>query len=723
MVGRRGVGVAAAAVLLLAPLVACSDDDGGSAGSTSTTEVAATSSAPPEATPLGEDDAAELAAQVEENPDCELLDDRACLLPFPSDHFTTEDEATDTARRVAFPESVMPVNSSGVAIDPAGWAGNDGFSPGTPMLAHLPTVDLEASGAPTIGHIERSLEEGSSVVVIDLETGEQVPVWAELDSTATSDDDRLLIIRVARNLAEGHRHAVALRGLVDGDGEAIEPGVAFRAYRDNLSTEIGEVEARRAEMEELFGALGDAGVSRDDLVLAWSFTVASERNLSERLLAMRDDALFELGDDGSPAFEVTEVVEAPNEELDEGIARIVRGTFSVPSYLAGDGGPGSRLQDADGDWIPERNGALPAAFSCQVPESALADPGGGVVYGHGLLGSHDEVESGHVARTAARTNLVYCATDWWGMAEADLPNAVAILSELGRFPTLADRTQQGILNTVLLGRLLRSPAGFASDPAFAGEAGPVLDGEAYYDGNSQGGIMGGAATAVSTEWTRAVLGVPGMNYSTLLRRSVDFVGAEEGDVGFEDVLIPAYPDPVDQNLAYGLIQMLWDRGETNGYAAHLTDDPLEGTPAHTVVLHVAFGDHQVAMVTAEVLARTAGIGVRWPALAEGRHPDEEPFVELDRVDTFPTDRSLLVYWDSGTLPPPSGNIAVIESEEWLDACSADPATVPCLDPHEDPRRQQQAIAQKGAFFQPDGEVIDTCDGAPCAAIPRSVLEG
>ena len=34
--------------------------------------------------------------------------------------------------------------------------------------------------------------------------------------------------------------------------------------------------------------------------------------------------------------------------------------------------------------------------------------------------------------------------------------------------------------------------------------------------------MGGGLTAVAPDFERAVLGVPGMNYSTLLQRSVDF---------------------------------------------------------------------------------------------------------------------------------------------------------------------------------------------------------
>ena len=52
---------------------------------------------------------------------------------------------------------------------------------------------------------------------------------------------------------------------------------------------------------------------------------------------------------------------------------------------------------------------------------------------------------------------------------------------------------------------------------------PVLDtSKLYYNGNSQGGILGGALTAVSPDFTRASLGVPAMGYSTLLTRSIDF---------------------------------------------------------------------------------------------------------------------------------------------------------------------------------------------------------
>ncbi len=66
---------------------------------------------------------------------CDVLDQKRCLLPFPSDFFTVADPSTDTGRRVNFAAASMPVNSSGVPVDPTEWNRNDGFSPGTPIMA------------------------------------------------------------------------------------------------------------------------------------------------------------------------------------------------------------------------------------------------------------------------------------------------------------------------------------------------------------------------------------------------------------------------------------------------------------------------------------------------------------------------------------------------------------------------------------------------------------
>ena len=146
----------------------------------------------------------------------------------------------------------------------------------------------------------------------------------------------------------------------------------------------------------------------------------------------------------------------------------------------------------------------------------------------------------------------------------------------------------------------------------------------YYNGNSQGGILGGALTAVSPDFTRASLGVPAMGYSTLLTRSIDF------DT-YASILYPAYPNELSRPLALSLIQMLWDRAEPNGYAHRMTTNPLPNTPPHEVLMNVALGDHQVTNYQADVEARTVGAQIHSPVVYDGRWPDFDVAWNIPRI--------------------------------------------------------------------------------------------
>ena len=110
---------------------------------------------------------------------------------------------------------------------------------------------------------------------------------------------------------------------------------------------------------------------------------------------------------------------------------------------------------------------------------------------------------------ATEHNMVFCATDWWGLAEPRRPAFdVAALANLNLFPIVVDRLQQGVLNTLFLGRLMLNPQGLRLQPGVPVGRPPVIDtSHLYYDGNSQGGIEGGLATAVAPDFRRAVLGV------------------------------------------------------------------------------------------------------------------------------------------------------------------------------------------------------------------------
>ncbi len=167
------------------------------------------------------------------------------------------------------------------------------------------------------------------------------------------------------------------------------------------------------------------------------------------------------------------------------------------------------------------------------------------LYGHGLLGDRGEVNGDLTRKMSADYNIAYCATDWYGFAEQNIPNVLLILQNLSLFPLLADETQQGMLNFLYLGRLMIHPSGLTTNAAFQDPSGhSVLNtSRLFYDGNSQGGILGGALTAVAPDFNRAVLGVPGMNYSTLLQRSVDFEPYAEGN--FNSAICGLFPSPLD----------------------------------------------------------------------------------------------------------------------------------------------------------------------------------
>ncbi len=688
-------------------LAACSDD-GGDTDAPADTSAPDITAAPPETavdetttttagpaalSPEAEARLAELNDGAE-RPECEYLNDgleaaAGCYVPFPSDWFTVEDDATATGKRVTLPEALA--NADGVTVTMDEWNRNDGFSPNSPIVVHVPGLDAEASNLPSWTDIEASLADDAPVVVVDQATGERIPLWAELDAHAVEDADRLLTIRPAISLPEGHTFVVGLRGLVGTDGKLTPLDPDFEIYRAGMKTMSDWFEARRGAMNDALVAITSAGVSPADLQLAWSFTTASAENTAGRMLHIRDDALASLGD-VAPAYTITAV--PPNS--DDNIALQGEGTYTVPNYLTGDGGPGNSFNYSSDaiDSMPEQNGTLEAPFICNISVATMegTEPAHLVQYGHGLLGAHTEINAGNVRAMSNEHNVVHCATKWAGMSEDDIGNAAATLAEFSNFDTMADRLQQGVLNQIFLGRLMTRDGGLADDPNFQRPDGTALVDPTHldYDGNSQGGIMGLMLAAVSPDIERAVLGVPGMNYSLLLPRSVDF------DT-YEAIMKPAYPNDADRVLIFAITQMLWDRGEGAGYVQHLTADPYPGTPAKTVLLDVAFGDHQVTELSALIEARTIGASIHRPVAIDGRWQEKDPGWGLESI-SYPYDGSAVIIWDSGMEPIPFENLAPREGD----------------DSHEDPRRDPDVRRQKASFLFED-TLIDVCDGAACQA--------
>jgi hypothetical protein len=675
-----------------------------------------------------------------------------CLFPWPNNYFTRPDPSTDTGLRVDLKRKSTPANHSDVHMSPREINTSDGFSPGAMIVLHVPGLDnpqaFDQTGAVPITDMPQSFDPKQPIVLIDADTGKRQLIWSELDSLASTPDETDLIIRPGKNLQDGHRYIVALRNLKDSNGDPIAAPPGFRLYRDDIHTGISAVEDRRAHFEDIFHTLKKAGIGRNSLYLAWDFTVASTRNISERMLHIRDDGLAQLGDttpgdgviDGNPPnYTITDVktadypVDTSTDPLgshaDENV-REVTGTFEVPCYIhpdceASTAGRFSLGQDGLPTQATGPGSVYNARFTCNIPQSAVTHVGPNPtdyhvaskarpsMYGHGLFGDYTEVHTHNVRQLGTENNVITCATDFIGMFEDDVgPEAVPALLDLSKFPPLPDRLQQGFLDFIYLGRLLDNPDGFASDPAFQfGGQSAINTQKLFYYGNSQGGIAGGALTAVSPDFTRSVLYVPGMNYSTLLTRSVDFTD-------YATILYPSYPVEGERPLIISMIQMMWDRGEPDGYANHMTTDPLPQTPPHKVLIEMAYGDHQVANVATEVEARTIGAPLRRPVVDTFRLAGlfDRPFPRmgvLGPLDGPAANGSGMFVWDIGpkrmeggeefgTDPPPTTNEAPDDSFG--------------VDPHDTVINSSPLIRKQIAdFIKANGKITNPCESHPCYA--------
>jgi hypothetical protein len=684
------------------------------------------------------------------------FDPSNCLLPFPDDWWTEPDSSTLTGLRVDIPQSAMPSNDVSLPISSRPYNDLDGFSPGATLELHVPGLDTEqafdANHIVTDTDIETYLDPDQEVLVFDAATGQRWPIWAEVDVTSNDPSRTLLMIHPAVNFSNDTRYIVVLRNLHTVSGQTIAPPASFVPYLDGTAPAS---DPRAAHIKELLYELAADGVSPSSLYLTWDFTVASQADISDSLLSMRNRAFSELGDndlaDGvvqghSPSFTVESVQDRlPSQDAD--IAREVVLNVTVPCFiwptcsltptpLTAPGGalaplvnevdqldPGANLNEGipdvgTGRFI-EQDPSSPysaalqnpvsyqARLICNIPRAAYVHPARISLYGHGLFGTPYEIDASDVEDMSERHDIVYCATDWLGMAEGDIPNALVALLDLSHFPSLIDRVQQGLLDQLICGRALIAPGGIWTNPAFQSAGHPIYDpSHLYYDGNSQGGIYGGTLLAISPDIRRGVLGVPGMDFSVLVYRSSDFVAAP-GSFSYETPYELAYPDPETRLIGLDLVQMLWDRADPDGFIAHLTTDPLPDTPTHQVLIQMAFGDHQVTNIMTETEARTIGIPIVWPALLAGRSSEVVPYWGLAHLSTFPFDGSAIVVFDSGpvrsvngqiqgTGPPPATDVPVTQGD----------------DPHEDPRATVCGQQQKSDFLQPNGVVTDPCGGPP-----------
>lgn len=575
--------------------------------------------------------------------ECNPLGGIRCMTPWPSSVYEVDDSASATGRRLAVVEGALPTNIDGIVLDPTPFNRWDGFSSAAPMITAFAT-GVDPANLVHYSNFDASVTDASPTVLIDMQTGELVHHFAELDARAKdTPDSQALFIRSAKLLEGGRRYAVAIKKTLKAkDGGELPIPEGFQAILDGETTTHALLERVRPRYAEIFAALAAHGIQQDDLVVAWDFTTASREMVRADLLDARTSALAMMGTNGS-ALDFTATDTPIN---DVRFARRVDGEFDAPLFLSNETATITTKLSRDGDGKPMATRLYKVPFTAIIPQCALnaLAPVPIILYGHGLLGDGTQAASGGTRHAAAEICAVTVGTEMRGMASQDVPNVVTALNNANDGPLVFDVLIQGMMNHIALVQIARGP--MATRLFVDGNNQSIVDpNKVYYYGISQGGIMGTTVCAIDPVIQKCVVQVGAINYSLILERSHDWPT-------YRTTLNGAYPNNLDDALILSLMQQEWDRTEPTSVADVIATGGFPNTPAKQVFMQVAIADDEVANLGSEYQQRTMGVPTIMPS----------PYVPWGTQVTSAPAQSGMILYDFGlgnTIPstnePPPDN--------------------------------------------------------------------
>ena len=388
--------------------------------------------------------------EVGESGYCDDTNQVHCMLPFPSGAFLSEDSSQDTGYRLTIDGQAIPDSRSAVSDNLVILDRLDGFSPSTQIFTAFDEVP-NITGMASQFDIEASIMEGHGSVLLNMDTGEKVFHWIEVDARAQEGEETLLFLRTIEGLDHNASYAVGFRGLYDLAGNEISPHEGFRALRDNVETNSEGIEEQRESYEEMFSSLESSGFERGSLQAAWWFHTASTDSILRDIVIMRDDAEQRLGESGI-GCNITEVVE--NYGDDGNSLRLIRGTFTTPHYMENEyaRSPLMRGEYGDPQFVENRE----VDFSMLIPKSLAENNTSGplTVFGHGLFGSG----SSYVRSAGSIANeygTVVIATDFKGWSsDGDQDAMTFALLDLKEFQYQQERQMQAVINHISMVRTI-----------------------------------------------------------------------------------------------------------------------------------------------------------------------------------------------------------------------------------------------------------------------------
>jgi hypothetical protein len=625
-----------------------------------------------------------------------LAPDVSCTLPYPSDFFLVPDPTLPSGKKVALSGAAKPVTPDGKDLDfTAAWVA-DGASRQPTIVAVVPG-EIVGDGLPNVmDDPTRSMDPASSpTLLVRADTGEMIPHYVDLDQRPTDPAKVAIAIRPFVQLAPRTRYIVALRGVKTASGVA-PPAEGFRRLRDKQTSLDPALAAIAMRWEsDVFAPLEKKGIGRKDLQLAWDFTTGSVERPTHDMLRLRDLTLAWLK---THTPEVTVTSNMPDAGTGE-YWRVVRGTIKGPLFLDKAGVGGRLLRDAQGEVA--QNGETTFPFVALVPTTVRDqwEPGRALGFGHGFFGSMEETDGMPARKLLSTLHAVTFAIDWWGMSAADRDQVIDdITMRPAHTADFTERTHQAMANWMVMTAAIRGPMqqmddlkrpmsgpGTSTNGQGMSNAGALLYDPAhvYYFGASNGHILGGVMNALNPDVERAVLNVGGAGWTHMMPRARPFLS-------FQFLLLATLRDALLMQTAIALIAAQLDRTDPATYAEWLIGSKLPGNPDRKILMQTGLGDAEVPNPGSFFHARALGLSQVGPT------PLTVFGVPTADASTL---TSALTLFDFG----------VDTSGYRL------PAPLPENRVHNALRTDPQAMAQMDAFLQPDGKIIQPCNGMPCMA--------
>lgn len=648
-----------------------------------------------------------------DHPDCDPIDEALCALPFPSNLYLKTDETTPTGWALEYGETSLPKGRT--QIRPDAWKGLDGYGVSSPILFSAPNLDMKDLPSEENARTSWEGDIGQAQIFEVQPDGalQRVPFFAERDPR-TEPDASVYFLRPLVILEENTRYIVMMRNLKTTDGAPLKRSKAFDKLVRNAGDQDPKLAERQNHFNQIFDALENEDIHRDELYLAWDFHTASHEALHGPMLQGRELILDALNGSG-PEMTVTDHT---TWQRDDDTADDyhpfwkyeIHGTFNAPQIVKPDDDIGFVFH-TNNDGNLEIFETKAREFWIRIPYEVADSPNEPIQmiqYGHGLLGKGNQVRGEAFGHSSGKYHNIYFGANWTGMAAPDEGAVATVVSDFSNVRRLTDNMHQGILEFIVLAEAMKHT--FPTIDEIKDEKGNTLSltptelnlrtDEIIFHGISQGGIYGATYVAISPDINVGALGVPGINYNFLVQRSVDFDNPDD-PLSFMNLALRAYEDnPSKIALILAAVQSLWDMTDPASYYKHLSKEPFPGNEPKRVLLQPAKGDHQVSPLT-NIIAANSNVDVKimkgWDADITHYGPNlaEQDFGS----ESQPYQGSGAVLWDFGNPWPAPGMMPPNEPKE--------------LDPHGIPRFIHIHQDQMMHFLENNGEIIDVCEGKGC----------